>query len=192
MFLDVEGTIAVARVAFEEVVLSRLLLHKQSQVGRHEVDASLDTQFLADETRFEDSLLLIISAKEFGDDRLHVAHLRLGKPFKLAGVEVWAAGILDSLLAEIALQRVGETVLGMVDKVVEGTPCEVTEQDVFAVLPFFQPVEREEQRVVAVVLEAGGDGGNVQQIVGFDDDEARDQTLILPMAVEEVERHALL
>ena len=58
--------------------------------------------------------------------------------------------------------------------------------------PFFQPVEREEQRVVAVVLEAGGDGGNVQQIVGFDDDEARDQTLILPMAVEEVERHALL
>ena len=92
--------------------------------------------------------------------------------FKLAGVEVGAAGVLDSLLAEIVLQRVGETVLGMVDKVVEGTPSEVTEQDVFAVLPFFQPVEREEQRVVAVVLEAGGDGGDVQQIVGFDDDEA--------------------
>ena len=185
-------TIAVARVALEEVVLSRFLLHKQLQVGRHEVDASLDAQFLADETRFEDSLLLIISAKEFGNDRLHVAYLRLGKLFKLAGVEVGAAGILDSLLAEIALQRVGETVLGMVDKVVEGTPSEVTEQDVFAVLPFFQPVEREEQRVVAVVLEAGGDGGDVQQIVGLDDDEARDQTLILPMAVEEVERHALL
>ena len=47
----------------------------------------------------------------------------------------------------------------------------------FAVLPFFQPVEREEQRVVAVVLEAGGDGGDVQQIVGFDDDEARENDL---------------
>ena len=75
VFLDMKRTIAVARVALEEVVLSRFLLHKQLQVGCHEVDAPLDAQFLADETRFEDSFLLIISAKEFGNDRLHVAYL---------------------------------------------------------------------------------------------------------------------
>ena len=99
------GAVAVVFVAFDEDVAARLLLDEQLEVGRHQVDAALQSEFLADERRFEDGLAHVVVAPQFGHDALDVGGLRSGVGFELLRVEVGAGHVFECLFAEVAYQR---------------------------------------------------------------------------------------
>ena len=99
------GAVAVVFVAFDEDVAARLLLDEQLEVGRHQVDAALQSEFLADERRFEDSLAHVVVAPQFGHDALDVGGLCGGVGFELLRIEVGAGHVFECLFAEVAYQR---------------------------------------------------------------------------------------
>ena len=79
----------------------------------------------------------------------------------------------------------------MVDGVVENLAGKITQENGLSGSDGCQPAQRVAERMVPVRLEAGSNGTDVNEEVGFYDDEGRSDTALLNGAVEQVELHAV-
>ena len=117
--------VGIVTQVFYLLVLARLLFYQQSHVGCHQVDTSLQSQFLANERGLEE--IGTIGWRQQLDGLTDVFHLlgcHLLEPFP---VEVVAGGKAVGLLAIGALERLLEGGFRMVDDIVEGRACEVSQ-----------------------------------------------------------------
>ena len=76
-----------------------------------------------------------------------------------------------------------------VDDVVERTTREITEQQRLRISVGRKPIDGIGHRMVADGLETGRNGTDVEQIVGFDDDQFRHETVGFASRVQEIQLH---
>lgn len=153
-------------------VLARLLLDKQLEVGRHEVDASLQSHLLAYEARFENGLVPVVCRLEERIDRLlYVFHLfPCLQVERCLLVEVLAGAVFEGFLSEVRPERHRPVVvLALVDDVVERASGKVSDEDGLRVGRLFQTLEGVDERRMAIGREASGQRTDVDEKIGLHD-----------------------
>ena len=181
----------VGTLSLDVVVLARLLLDEQPEIGGHQVDTPLQAKPFADKRRLKDGRVTRIAStlpsflfccrgfgrEQLGDNLLNVGSLIGGcllVVFLL--VQVGTGAIVECLLAEVSTEGLLPVVRAIaIDDVVEHTAGEITQQQRLRVGVRLQAANGIAQRMMAVALEAAGDGTDIDEVVWLHDDKGGKQ-----------------
>ena len=172
-------------------VLARLLLHQQTHIVSHQIDASLQPQPLADKRGLHQSTFsLTVVFKQDIHSLTDIRFLLLGISLETHTVKATTRTELQGLFAERLAQRVSKRCCRTVYQVVEGCSCKVTQQDRLRIGTCIQAVEQIAHGVMAIVLETGCYRRDVNQEVGLHNNQTCCYRRTLTMAVQQVQLHA--
>ena len=150
----------------------------------------MQSELLTDKCRFEDGLREVIVPSQLVDDTGEVLCLPCGIRLELDAIEVGAGSIFECLVAEVLDEGACGGEVRVVDAVVEARSRIVSEEDSLRVGALPDAGEEIHQRVVTIILEAGGDDGDVHEAVGLHDDEPWRDGVAFRLTAEEVQVHA--
>ena len=148
-------------------VPSRLLLHKEPEVGGHEVYTTLQSQSLTHERGLQNHLFTTVLSHKQPHHLLQISHLLLRVGQEAGPVPFLAAGYFQCLLLQVGAESVVYVIICLVDDVVQGRPCEVTQQRALRVYLTLQRLHEVGEGVVAIVVEARRKATNINQVIGF-------------------------
>ena len=154
VFLYVQTAVAVVSSGGDVVVCARLLFYEQAFVGGHQIDTPLYAEAFAYERRLEQCLLASSLCEEGIDGGIDVACLECCVVLEASGVELRAGGVFHGFVAEVGDHGAAYVVCRVVDDVVEGLSCEVTQECCLRVGARLHAVEGVEQGVMPEVFEA--------------------------------------
>ena len=182
VFFLLKAAIFVGLMRLNVVVVARLLLNKQLEIGGHQVGTALQSQLLADERRLKDCLFPIEGdvglwlhqiamkvAKEFGNNLLDVLGLsKCGRSEVFLVVKVIASAVFQGFILEVLFKGFLPDIMSVtVDNVVQGSAGKVSKQDGLAVGCRRHGIDEVGKWVVSVVSKASGNAADINEIVGL-------------------------
>ena len=176
----------------DEEVLARLLFHQQLPIGGHQVNTSRNTQPFAHKRRFQDGLIPVVLLKERLHRLLDIGGLPLGIFQELLGIEVGTGAEIQGFLLE-ALHNGGvHAAVFIVDGIVERLTGEVAQKDGLRDCRGRHAVQCVHERVMPEFLEATGNAADIDEEVGLDNDERRNQPLFFFPHLQQIQLHAFV
>ena len=126
MSLQLFAALPVLSAKFQMHVSSWFLLYQQTEIGCHQVNTSLYSQFLTDERRLQDHRLTIVFFQQFYDGLFEVGNLFFGTDLKVLLLEIITYRIFQRILFEIVLQHRWQRHVRMVDDIIKGSTRKAT------------------------------------------------------------------
>ena len=182
VFFLLKAAIFVGLMRLNVVVVARLLLNKQLEIGGHQVGTALQSQLLADERRLKDCLFPIESdvglrlhqitmkvAKEFSNNLLDVLGLsKCGRSEVFLTVKVIASAVFQGFILEVLFKGFLPDIMPVtIDNVVQSSTGKVSKQDGLAVGCRRHGIDEVGKWVVSVVSKASGNAADINEIVGL-------------------------
>ena len=175
-----------------EEVLARLLLHQQLPVGGHQVNTTRNAQSFAHKRRFQDGLIPVVLLKERFHRLLDIGGLPLGIFQELPGIEVGTGAEIQGFLLEALHEGGVHAAVFIVDGIVERLTGEVAQKDGLRDCRGCHAVQRVHERVMPEFLEATGNAADIDEEVGLDNDERRNQPPFFFPHLQQIQLHTLL